>query len=45
LRLTRVDLRPGGPRDLADIDVAVAVNGEPMRREKPANSVPGGVSP
>jgi hypothetical protein len=45
LRLIRVDLRPGRPRDLPDIDVAVAVNGEPMRREKPANSVPGGVSP
>src|SRR5215472_7996371 len=36
VRPARVDLRPGGPRDLADIDVAMAVDGEPVRRQKPA---------
>src|SRR5271163_1021347 len=35
MRLARVDLRPGGPGNLADIDVAVPVDGEPVRRQKP----------
>src|SRR5262245_54333927 len=34
VRLARVDLRPGGPRDVADIDVAVAVDRETVRCEE-----------
>src|SRR5271170_2707686 len=39
--LAWVDLRPGGPRDLADIDVAVAVDRQPVRRQKLAELGPG----
>jgi len=34
VRLAWVDLRPGSPRDLADIDVAVPVDREPVGCEK-----------
>jgi hypothetical protein len=34
VRLARVGLRPRSPRDLADIDVAVPVDRETVRREK-----------
>src|SRR6266404_4466979 len=34
VRLARIDLRPSGPRNLADIDVAVPVDREPVRCEE-----------
>src|SRR5215831_11246315 len=34
MRPARVDLRPGGPGDLADIDVAVPIDRQPVRRQK-----------
>src|SRR5882762_9772406 len=34
VRLARIDLRPGGPRNLADIDVPVPVDREPVRCEE-----------
>ena len=42
VRLARVDLRPGSPRHLADIDVAVPIDGVPnvlMPDKKPGNEM------
>jgi hypothetical protein len=36
VRRVRMDLRPGGPRHFADVNVAAAVDGEAMQRQKPA---------
>src|SRR3954449_6699411 len=33
-RRVRIDLRPRSPRDLADIDIAVRVDGESMRGQE-----------
>src|SRR5436190_21975345 len=41
MRLARVDLRPSRPRNFADIDVAVRVDGEAVRRQKLAGLGPG----
>ena len=43
--LARVDLRPSGPGDLADINVAMPVAGEPVRRQElPQRSAGRGVA-
>jgi hypothetical protein len=34
VRLARIDLWPGGPRDFADINVAMPVDGETVRCEE-----------
>src|SRR5260221_5417938 len=40
-RLVRVDLRPGRPRDLADIDVAARIDGDAVRGDELAEFDPG----